>query len=315
MKNLIMLIAALFGTLPIFAQAPKAMNYQGVARDLSGGPIPNQNIGLRMAILEGSAMGTEVYKETQLASTNGLGLFSIQIGNGTPVNGNFNDIDWRNGSHFLQIEMDGSGGSNYQLLGTSQLLSVPYALYAENGSKWKDSQFNGGLQYDKSVIIGEDLSTNATATLGVNNTNPNIGLATNTLLATFRRSHNNSNAIFNIYGYPDTDLVHGHLRNSIMLYTTSDAKDMVLCAAPGNGSIRFVTDDWDNPLNERARITNDGLGIGTTAPQSKLHVKDGDIFLEDINSGVIMKSSNGQCWRYTPDNSGQLIPTAVTCPN
>lgn len=80
MKNLLMLIVALFGTLSIFAQAPKALNYQGVARNLSGDPIPNQNIGLRMAILRGSATGTEEYKEIQTTSTNGLGLFNIQNG-------------------------------------------------------------------------------------------------------------------------------------------------------------------------------------------------------------------------------------------
>lgn len=313
MKNLLMLIVALFGTLSIFAQAPKALNYQGVARNLSGDPIPNQNIGLRMAILRGSATGTEEYKEIQTTSTNDLGLFNIQIGNGVPVNGDFNDIDWGNGGHFLQIEMDAGGGSNYQLLGTSQMLSVPYALYAENGSKWNDSGFNEGLQYGEIVVVGEDRAANTP--LMVNNARTTIGHTTNTLISQFLREYEGSTTAFNIYGYPDTGLVPFHLRKSIMLYATNDAEDLVLCANRESGSIRFIVEDWENPLSERVRITSDGLGIGTTAPRSKLHVNDGDIFIEDIHSGVIMRSSNGQCWRYTPDNSGQLIPTAIACPD
>lgn len=63
-------------------------------------------------------------------------------------------------------------------------------------------------------------------------------------------------------------------------------------------------------------ISHDGnLGIGTQSPLSKVHIEDGDIYMEDITSGVIMKSPNGQCWRYRPDNTGSLIGVAVTCPN
>lgn len=112
------------------AQAPQLFNYQAVARDLSGNPLPNKSIGIKISILRNSPNGTVSYAETHQPVTNQLGLFALQIGSGTAVLGNINNIDWGNASHFLQLEMDPNGGSAYQLVGTSQLVSVPYALYA-----------------------------------------------------------------------------------------------------------------------------------------------------------------------------------------
>lgn len=122
----------LIGFLIGFAQSPQKFNYQGVARDNGGNIIANQNIGLRLSILSGSMNGTVQYSETQHVTTNDFGLFTIAIGDGTPVSGSFNGVGWGSNSHFLKMEMDPAGGSAYQLMGTSQLLSVPYALYAEN---------------------------------------------------------------------------------------------------------------------------------------------------------------------------------------
>lgn len=131
MKRLILTSFAFFIALTLFAQAPFAFNYQGIARDLTGNPLLNRNIGLRISILQGTITGTEVYKELHLVSTNNTGLFNVQIGYGTPVSGLIETINWGDGPFFLKIEMDENGGSNYKLIGTNQLLSVPYALYAE----------------------------------------------------------------------------------------------------------------------------------------------------------------------------------------
>ncbi len=139
----------------LIAQVPQKFSYQGIARDLSGNPLPNQSIGLQISILESSANGTEVYQETHVVTTSNLGLFNVQIGGGTVVSGEFEDINWEDEDHFIRIEMDENGGSNYQLLGTSQLLSVPYALHAGNGSHWNEN--GGDLNYtDGSVVIGND---------------------------------------------------------------------------------------------------------------------------------------------------------------
>ncbi|MGE0636215.1 MAG: tail fiber domain-containing protein [Bacteroidia bacterium] len=115
-----------------FAQAPEKMNYQGVARDNSGNVLASQSIGLRITLHSGSPSGTTVYQETHSITTNTFGLFAIEIGGGTVVSGTIAGINWGNNSYYVQTEMDASGGSNYSNMGTAQLISVPYALYAKN---------------------------------------------------------------------------------------------------------------------------------------------------------------------------------------
>ncbi len=115
----------------LFAQAPNQMNYQGVARDNGGNVLANQNIGLRLSVLSGSINGAVEYSETQATTTNSFGLFNVQVGTGSVVSGSFPNISWGNNNHFIKLEMDATGGTSYVLMGTSQLLSVPYALYAE----------------------------------------------------------------------------------------------------------------------------------------------------------------------------------------
>lgn len=113
------------------AQAPQGMNYQAAARNSQGNLLLNQQVGLRFSIRDGSLTGAIVYSETQTATTDAFGTFSTIIGNGTPVQGTFASIPWATGAKFMQVEMDVTGGVNYVNMGTSQLMSVPYALYAE----------------------------------------------------------------------------------------------------------------------------------------------------------------------------------------
>lgn len=116
----------------LFAQAPQKMSYQSVIRDVSQALVTNQAVGMQISILQGSASGTAVYIETQQPTSNINGLVSLEIGTGTIVTGNFSIINWANGPYFIKTETDPTGGSTYTITGTSQLLSVPYALYAEN---------------------------------------------------------------------------------------------------------------------------------------------------------------------------------------
>ncbi|MBN2349951.1 MAG: hypothetical protein JXJ22_14010 [Bacteroidales bacterium] len=144
---------------------------------------------------------------------------------------------------------------------------------------------------------------------------PYIAFNSNTQIADFRRNYEGHSAGVAIYGYPDIDEMTEYMRNSVMFYTMDDAKNLKLCAHQVGGTIQFITDGWDNTSYEKMRIDNTGnIGIGTIEPGSKLEVADGDIFISDINKGVIMKSPDGQCWRMTVDNSGSLISTAITCP-
>src|SRR5690554_1516495 len=127
-------IHLLIGTFTI-AQSPEKMSYQAVVRDASNALVTAQTVGMQISILQGSASGSSVYTETQTPMSNANGLVSLEIGTGTLVSGDFTTIDWANGPYFIQTETDPTGGTNYTITGTSQLMSVPYALYAkESGS-------------------------------------------------------------------------------------------------------------------------------------------------------------------------------------
>lgn len=134
MKKLLTICATFLLTATSFAQAPNKMSYQAVIRNSSNALIINQPVGMRISILQGSASGTAVYVETQTPSTNSNGLVSIAIGNGTVVSGTFSAINWGNGPFFIQTETDPSGGTSYSVTGTSELLSVPFALFAANAN-------------------------------------------------------------------------------------------------------------------------------------------------------------------------------------
>lgn len=131
MKRIIFsLIAGFAITFSTQAQAPEAFKYQAVVRDASNNILTNQSVGMRLEIQQGSVGGTAVYTETFAVSTNEFGLVNLEIGTGTSVD-NFSLIDWTAGPYYLETAIDLSGGSTYSVMGTSQLMSVPYALYAK----------------------------------------------------------------------------------------------------------------------------------------------------------------------------------------
>lgn len=132
MKKIISLCAVILLSAGVFAQSPNKMSYQAVIRNASNVLVTNQAIGMRISILQTLPSGTAVYVETQSTTTNANGLVSIEIGGGTVVSGSFAGINWANGPFFIKTETDPAGGANYTITGTSQLLSVPYALYAAN---------------------------------------------------------------------------------------------------------------------------------------------------------------------------------------
>lgn len=132
MKTRIAIFLVLLSPIFALAQSPQQFNYQAVVRDASGTELPNQSVSFRVSLVQGSSGGTAVYSETHTVLTNSFGLANLAIGTGTVSNGNFSLISWGNGPYFIRIELDINGGNSYQLMGTSQLLSVPYALYSEN---------------------------------------------------------------------------------------------------------------------------------------------------------------------------------------
>ena len=130
------------------AQAPEKFSYQAVVRDASGNLVSNSPVGVRVSILKNSASGVSVYCETHHLNTNTNGLLTMEIGGGSLVGGDFASIQWGDGPYFLKMETDVTGGSNYTISATQQLLSVPYALYAkyaENGGFGSDTTGMGSV--------------------------------------------------------------------------------------------------------------------------------------------------------------------------
>lgn len=132
MRKIYYLALLLFVCISASSQSQNNMSYQAVIRNSSNNLITNQAVGMRISILQGSAVGTEVYVETQNPTSNIYGLVTLEIGNGTPTLGTYNGINWANGPYFVKTETDPTGGNSYTVVGVSQLMSVPYALYALN---------------------------------------------------------------------------------------------------------------------------------------------------------------------------------------
>ncbi|WP_278378069.1 beta strand repeat-containing protein [Chryseobacterium arthrosphaerae] len=132
MKKILFLFGILSGLFMGLSQAPEKMSYQAVIRNGSGQLLGNQSIAVRVSILQGSPAGAEIYAERLTGNTNANGLVSLEIGTGTVITGTFASINWPAGSYYLKTETDPAGGTNYTITGTSQLLSVPYAMYAKS---------------------------------------------------------------------------------------------------------------------------------------------------------------------------------------
>jgi hypothetical protein len=141
------MLKVLFSNICIFilcnlstAQSPQLVPYQAIARDNAGNPVINQNIGLRFSIHDQTITGTVVWQENQTVVSNTLGIIVTAIGGTTSLTA----VDWGNGSKFLQVEMDITGGTNYIDMGTQQMMSVPYALYAETSGSVINNNNGGG---------------------------------------------------------------------------------------------------------------------------------------------------------------------------
>ena len=146
MKKLLLSVVTIVTiSLSSLGQAPEAFKYQAVVRDAGGFILNNQAVGYRLAILQGSPSGGAVYTETFSPTTNDFGLVNLEIGTGITTD-DFTLIDWSNGPYFMETAADVTGGTNYIIMGTSQLMSVPYALYAKTSGNGEGPQGPQGIQ-------------------------------------------------------------------------------------------------------------------------------------------------------------------------
>ncbi len=243
MKKITLSLVMITIALTVIAQTPQAFKYQAVARDNGGNVLANQNVSFQISILEGSTSGTAVYVETHDTITNEFGLVNLEIGNGVVVSGVFEEVDWGDGLYFLQIEMDETGGTTYQLMGTSQLLSVPYSLYSESTgdtTRWKKNN--------------EDLYFN----------NGNVGIGTD---SPFSWAKLDVRGNFSVDGFALISRMDGS-EAILDLYNT--ISDWELVAASDNN--RFDIRKWGG-VPALSISDNNYIGIGTENPSYKFEVK------------------------------------------
>lgn len=342
MKKIFFLHILLLIFLVSHSQVPQALNYQAIARTSNGVLIPSQNIGVRFSILEGTITGTPVYTETHQTTTNSFGLFTLEIGHGTPTTGTFATINWGSGTaKFLKVEIAPTGGTTYQLQGTTQLLSVPYALFAAKTNLiagnntiviTNGNTIAGNYQAGPGINISGNVISSTAGSLwvpdvnGIHNLSGNVGIRVN------------SHPIYPLDVYqPNTGIGNGVARfqsddvwhASIAIKNNpANYQYAFMVGGPTNIELKpnnFAISNTNLSTTTRISLTIDGvtnnIGIGynnTIYPaggaRSTLHVFRGDVNIEEIGSGIILKSPNGQCWRVTIDNSGNLIRTAISCP-
>jgi hypothetical protein len=132
MKKLLLFFIIL-NSITLFAQTPQGFNYSAVARDATGKPLANRNVSVQLSILKTSPTGALQYAENHLVNTDGYGLFNLVVGNGNVITGNLTTILWGSANHYLKVAIDANGGNNFVTMGTTQLMSVPYAMYSQNG--------------------------------------------------------------------------------------------------------------------------------------------------------------------------------------
>lgn len=274
MKKLLTIIGAVLLTAIVWAQAPQKMSFQAVIRDGGGLLLTSHAIGMKVSILQGS---TPVYEETQTATTNANGLVSLEIGTGTIVSGDFTTIDWSNGTYFIKTESDPTGGSTYTITGTSQLMSVPYALYAATSgdtSLWKK---NGTSVYYNTGKIGIGTSTPGE---GMNISLDVVGRVL------FRTNSSETDKL----------LVFDNSGSAQRLYTdalSGTPSDLVLGTYPNGHS---------NQLYLQQSTGN--VGIGMTSPQSKL-----SIYQTAYNNwdGLSLTDMNANRWNLFKGENNELF--------
>jgi len=146
----------------VIGQIPQAMNYQAVAHNSLGAVLQNQHVSTRFSIHDGSINAAIVYQETDTATTNEFGLFTTSIGTGTVTAGTFTGINWATGNKYLEVELDPAGGSTFTDMGTTELMSVPYALYAQTSGNGGGLSHYVGQLYGGGIIVSAWKDTTGT---------------------------------------------------------------------------------------------------------------------------------------------------------
>ena len=286
MQKLLSITAIFFGAILAFAQAPEKMSYQAVIKNASGNVLQNQNVSVKASILQGSDSGTVVYSEVLNGTTNSNGLLSAEIGTGTALSGNFSTINWSSGNFWLKTETDPNGGTNYSIAGTSQLLSVPYAMYAKT---------SGGAGSSQWTANGTDISNTNTGNVGIGTNTPGYKLTVKKNGIGFGQESLDGNTRVGFY----TDNTSGAY---VQTHTDTD--------------LNFATNNLTAQMTLQKETGN--FGIGNDNPTEKLDVngKTKTTNLQVTNGAgagkVLTSDASGNAAWQTPAGGGLTLPYSAT---
>ena len=300
--KIVFLITLLFSIFSVEAQIYSGPTYQAVVRNSSNVLISNTVVGVKISILQSTPTGTVVFSERHTPTTNANGLATFVISEGTSIIGSYFGINWLTGPYFIKTETDPTGGTNYTISGTSQINSVPYALWTENayyatnsGDSWKrtgnivdaSNEFIGSTN-DANVIFKRNnikagfIGQNnvALGRTALNNSNPgnfNVAIGPDALAlnsGNFNIATGFESQYVNTAGIANTSYGHGSLRNNtVESYNTAIGYESLRNTTGGQNtaigwqSLNSLTTGGGNIgigklVNVPSPTANDQLSIG-----------------------------------------------------
>jgi hypothetical protein len=263
MKKLIFLLIIAVMTANLFSQSPQKMSYQCVVRNSSGALITNQSVGIKITILQGSSSGNAMYQETYNPNpqTNANGLVTVEIGGGVALSGTFSAINWASGTYFLKTETDPTGGTNYTISGTSQLLSVPYALHAKTSENGFSGNYNDLL--NKPSLFSGSYNDLTNKPILFDGTWASLsGKPTFADVATSGTFASLLSKPTTLAGYGITD-ADGSVTNELQALSLSGTQ---LTLSGGGGTVTLPSSGGGDNWGTQAVVTNNTLtGTGTTS--------------------------------------------------
>lgn len=272
-KIIVNLLFFLFVSLVFAQNVPQGINWQGVLRGADGAPLENETVSVQFKINESTATGTTVYTQTETVTTNSDGLVTTIIGDVTNAN-ILSTINWQGESYFLETAVDATGGTNYTILGTTQLLSVPYALHSDSSTTLENADGSTQLKaISNKIAINSGLFETFTFTNGKITTIapiPNFG---NNLRLEFKDG-SNTNSINNVF--PNVTTLPAP--SSIDYRLNLNVRGNETLSARGDGTVR-INDNYSLPNvdgNSGDVLVTNGNGDITWGGASKLADADGD---------------------------------------
>ncbi len=306
-RILIVFIISISITGVIIGQVPNVFRYQAVVRDVSGELVANKLVGFEISILSGSAVGQVVYAEVFEPASNEFGLVTLDIGSGSTISGDFSQIDWSVSTYYLQIEIDIDGGDNYQFMGTSQILAVPYALQALNVINKDDADADPENEIQTLSQSGSDVTLSRSGgffSINDNDADPDNEFQTITKTDGIVTLSNSGGSFAD-----EVDDADANPTNEIQLLSKNG--NTVTLSRSGGSFIDEINDADADPANEIQTITKNA-GVVTLSNSGGSFVINDDDSQNEIQTitkeaGIVTLSNSGGSFVINDDDSQNEI--------